>query len=285
LKTKRIHRYIFTGLIVATIITGLTSCKSTKYMSYDKAKPIFFKKLINSIEQSYLDYHTLYIKFSADFATQEKEQSFNGTLKIKKDTLIWMSITPALGIEAFRMQLTPDSIMFMNRISKEYYTGSYDFISNTYDIELDFKNLQAILTNELFTYPNSGDIKDPKHTFNVATDSNLYILRTHKKRKIRKSIKKGKTDDFVTQTSQVLSEMFKVQSVFIREYGLNRNLQVNYSDFILVGDKKFPEKLSIEFASNNENTKLDLDLIKISVNSTNKFPWKVPEKYEELKSE
>ncbi|MBI4647801.1 MAG: DUF4292 domain-containing protein [Bacteroidia bacterium] len=243
---------------------------------------MFFKKLYFNITKNYLGYNTLQLKFSAEYTDSSSSLSFSGLIKIKRDSIIWVSICPALGIEAFRFVLTNDSVKYLNRISDEYYLGNYDFISGSFDIDINYKMLQAILSDELFTYPDFEDIEDPKQSFNVKTDSIYYVLNSHKKRKIKRHIKKGRTEDFITQTLCITSEIFKLSKVYIREYESNRILNIDYFDFVNVVDKVFPEKLILSAVNLQEEKKLDLEFSNITMNEELKFTFKIPKKFQKV---
>jgi hypothetical protein len=62
------------------------------------------------------------------------------------DSVIWISVSPGLGIEAVRLYITPDSVFFMNRINNEYATTTFSFFNTRYQVDLDFNMLQSLLT-------------------------------------------------------------------------------------------------------------------------------------------
>ena len=78
---------------------------------------------IDSLSANYLDYNSLTIKFSADYLKDDKKSILKGLLKFKKDSFIWGSIRPGLGIELARFLFTQDSIKFIDRYHKEYFVG------------------------------------------------------------------------------------------------------------------------------------------------------------------
>lgn len=277
---------IFRLLLICLVITAFfQSCETTKITTQRKAKPMFFKKIYNNIGENYLNYENLYLKFDASILDSNKTRSFSGTIKIKKDSIIWVSISPALGIEIARVVMTNDSVKMMNKIDKTYFLGDYDYLTEIFDVDLDYRILQAILTNELFTYPNSEDIDDPKHSFDTDIDSIYYMLRTFKKRELKKNIKnrRGRDEDFIAQKILVIAEFFKIKDVSIHEFASNRELNITYDDYIIYEETTFPEKLGIHASTEKGEFKLDLKFTKIMENDNSKFPFRIPEKYEPMK--
>ena len=49
-----------------------------------------------------------------------KKADFNAFVRLRKDSLLWVSINVALGIEAFRLLITPDSVKVLNKLDKVF---------------------------------------------------------------------------------------------------------------------------------------------------------------------
>jgi len=76
-------------------------------------------------------------------------QSFTvaSSVKIVRDTVIQISITPILGIEMYRAVLTPDSVFLINKNNKEYSSAGYDFIQQKTGVDIHFSDVQNLLLN------------------------------------------------------------------------------------------------------------------------------------------
>lgn len=67
------------------------------------------------------------------------------TLRMAEDSLIWLSITPGLGIEVMRVLFTTDSLMFVDKINKNFASLSYDQLGDLIGIQINFRMVQAII--------------------------------------------------------------------------------------------------------------------------------------------
>jgi hypothetical protein len=74
-----------------------------------------------------------------------KDYEFNAVIHIKKDSLIWISINAALGIEAFRMLITPDSVKILDKLKKIARLRSVSFLQEEVHLPVDFRTLQDLL--------------------------------------------------------------------------------------------------------------------------------------------
>ncbi len=120
-------------------------------------------------------------KISVDSDINNQTNSFSANLRIKKDSAIWISISPALGIEVARVLITPDSLKFINRINGTYFKGDFKYLNELLQIEVNFKMIQAILLGNVYLhYSIEQYIRDRENT--------EFVLSTLKKRRIRRDI-------------------------------------------------------------------------------------------------
>src|SRR5208283_696073 len=113
----------------------------------------------------------LIAKFSADYKNKGQKNSFNGQIRIRKDSVIWVSFSPALGIEVFRMMLTQDSVKFINRMNNTYFAGDYNYVNQYLNTNIDYDILQSFLTgNDLSFYENEK--------FRAGVENGIYKLAT-----------------------------------------------------------------------------------------------------------
>ncbi len=289
-----INKKYLTFFLIFVIAFTLISCKTTRIISSEKVRQMGAGKLYTNVTSNYLPYNTLSIKFDINIKFDDIDKSIGGTLRIKKDSLIWISLTPALGIEVARIQFTPDSIMFMNKLKNEYSSKTYEYFDNKFQTDLSFNDLQAIFTNEIFLYSDTDEENNEKlntdnkeerfyrKTFISTTDSNLYVLKTQRKHKIKKYIKKNKTVDFIVETLSILPNMFKISNISVIDYNEKRTLNIQYSDFIDVNYKVMPSVIKMQIETAQKQMNAEIKYNKITVNSDVSFPFKISDKYKRV---
>ena len=101
-----------------------------------------------------------------------------------RDSAIWMSISPALGVEVARIMLEPDTVLFVSKIpgNKFYYAGNYEVLGDWADTPLAFEDVQAILGG----FPMGLNPEQDK--FNSKVDGDNYALIGKYKRKVRRLV-------------------------------------------------------------------------------------------------
>ncbi|NJL13609.1 MAG: DUF4292 domain-containing protein [Microscillaceae bacterium] len=79
-------------------------------------------------------------------------------LRLRRDSLLWASITGAVGVEGFRALVKVDSVFVIDRLNKDYKQASLDTLSQLLKTTIDFSVLQALLLGDLpqTTYAAAG---------------------------------------------------------------------------------------------------------------------------------
>jgi hypothetical protein len=101
-----------------------------------------------ALVENRFQFETLSMKATIAASSNTSQESYNltGTIRMISDSVIWISVSPGLGIEAVRLYITQDSVFFMNRINNEYAASTFGFFNTQYQVDLDFNMLQSLLT-------------------------------------------------------------------------------------------------------------------------------------------
>jgi hypothetical protein len=272
-KTKLVYWFaIFTLALV------LFSCKiQEKEKVKVKIKARSSKFLVNKLKTNEFKFETISAKASITVLdTSNKKTSFKTHLRIRKDSVIWMSIT-AIGLEAARVVITEDSIKFIDRMKKQYFLGDFKYINKLLGTELDYQMLEALLIG------NSLDFNE-KEKLHARVDRKkaLYYLSTEKKRKIKKEREKEK--EKIKKDAQVLwldPISFKIKELLLTSPETKRSLSGFYAEYKLVETQLIPDKIRFELSSKSSST-IEVDYAKFSSGKSLSFPFKISSKYVQL---
>src|SRR5690348_3224740 len=97
----------------------LSSCHPTKRI-VETPHPVKLKgsnviELFDSLLAHEFDFQWLTAKAEVEYTDQDNNpETFDVNIRLRKDSVIWISVTPLLGIEAVRVLITPDSMKIMN---------------------------------------------------------------------------------------------------------------------------------------------------------------------------
>lgn len=69
----------------------------------------------------------------------------SGQMRMRKDSLVWLSITATMGIEAVRAKVSTDSVWIVNRLEKTYLAEPLDTLSTQLGMPLSLPLIQTLL--------------------------------------------------------------------------------------------------------------------------------------------
>lgn len=262
---------IFAGLLI------LSSCKSTRSIIKAPLKEEGPDYLYAKLKENEFHFDWFSAKIDASYTQKRSTSDFKGQVRIRKDSLIWVSISPALGIEMFRMLLSTDSVRYINRFDKEYFVGDYALVSRFLKIDIDFDILQSLLTGNDFQFYESN-------TFRASIDSREYRLTTTGRWKIRKEAEiQGASPVVLLQNIWLNPESFKITRMDVKEYMKdNRKLEAVYGEFEMLGTSLFPRQIRFNVQA-EEPARLKFNYSRATYNESLTFPFSIPENYRQIR--
>jgi hypothetical protein len=101
---------------------------------------------VNGLFRNKINFQTFSARMKVHYEGGDgKDYEFNAFIHIKRDSMIWVSINAALGIEAFRLLITPDSVKILDKLKKIARLRSVSFLQEEIHLPVDFHTLQDIL--------------------------------------------------------------------------------------------------------------------------------------------
>ena len=133
-------------------ILTITSCVVKKNNILDKDVHAYKTPLdlIEKINSKNNNSNWIRLKGSVNVEQQNNESiALQTVIKIKRDSLIWASISAPFGIELFRIMLNQDSLYFINHVNKTYYIKPIIFAEEFINMKLKYSDIQDLLTGDL----------------------------------------------------------------------------------------------------------------------------------------
>jgi hypothetical protein len=276
------------------IVLGFSSCKTTREITTGNVKPIGTEKLLKNVAENSLDYENLTIsRINCQFSNNQSKTSFKINLKAIKNRKILASITK-LNIPVGRVLLTPDSVIYVNYLDKNYFVDNYSFLSSYLNIDLDFNTIQALISNSAFSYRNDEKDRDFK-TFSTSVESGMYVLQSERERKVYKMEEKGQKGKIerrlkrLDDNALILQKMsfnpvnFALVKLLIEDKTNNRKMEMNFDEFVKVNEKDYPGAINMSFVSDSSNVDLKLRMNGFSTEKLDSLNLEIPEKYQQIK--
>lgn len=272
-------------LLLTLALVFISSCrtlkpvKPTTTINDTTAKKLDFKTpktLTKYLKENEFNFDWLSTKFSATVENDGSKNSFNVSVRAKKDSAMWISVS-LLGIEGARMLITQDSVKYMDKINKKYFKGDYQYLSKLLNLEVDFDDVQALLIG------NSTEFYMEDDRLKSAKDSSSYLLSTIKKRKLHKILKGdiNKSYNETVQSYWLNPLTFKIQKTVIFDMPNNRTFTANYYNFKPIENAYFPFKADF-YIEASKKIFVNIEYSKVVHDEALTMPFNIPEKYERI---
>ncbi len=260
-------------LLTLLFAVFMVSCRSARSVIKEPIKEYGADYLFEKLKENELKFDWFSAKFNLDLVIDNKKNSLSGQIRVRKDSVIWLSFSPALGIEMARLIITTDTVKFINRINKTYFSGDENIVNDFLDSNIDFDVIQSILLGNDLTYYENGK-------FRATYDSKEYHLVTGGRQKLKKYVKtQADVERIFIQNIFLNPETFKVTQMKIKELKKeNKKLDASYSDFNYIENQLFPHKVFYDLVA-DKNIQVNLRYSKIVIDKPQVFPFKVSSKY------
>ncbi len=264
--------------LLAMVLLGffvLQSCKTKRSIIKKPIKEYGEDYLLDKLIENQIDFDWFNARASVTFINDKHKTDFRAQLRMQKDSVIWVSFFPALGLEVARLLITVDSIKFMNRLDRVYFEGDYQLLNTFLQTTIDFDMIQSLLIgNDFSFYENKS--------FRASIDAMEYRLSTTGRTKLKRDLKQDETQSIFIQNIWLNPDNFKITRVNLREVGEeNKRLQAEYRHFVAADDKLFPSRISFDLQADRKIW-LEIDFSRMEFNATQSFPFRIPDRFSRL---
>lgn len=221
----------------------------------------------NFVENNKLVFQTpefeyLNTKTKIQYKDAENSVSTSATIRIKKDSIIWMSLSPILGIEAARALITQDSMVLMNRLNKEYTVYHFKLLSEKFHFDITYQLIQSmILGNMPMEAQAENEIISSKQYYIVKQQNGPYAIENY-----------------------ISRELMKLKKVQMMEVPTKNSLTLEYENYKPLAAFSIPFNSFISFNYENgtelKSTEINIKHGRAELASALRFPFEIPSRYE-----
>lgn len=264
-------------IALPALLLAFTSCRSVK-TAQDTAQKAHGSEtnkqetLARVAAVSHADTRFVTSKIKMSLAIGGQELSLSGNLRMKRDDVIRLQLV-ALGlIEAGRIEFTPDYVLVMDRINKQYIKVAYDDVDFLKESGLNFHSLQSLFWDELFkpgTTALTPSMLADYNAYEAGTDVAVMLERGP----LTYRWMAGKADGLIKTANVTYKDATRG----------NTQLTWHYSAFEPMGAQKFPTRNDVTVTTPKHTVKMNYSLNGIGNDSGWDTRTTVPSKYKQVK--
>ena len=242
--------------VLVCLLLALGACKR-------ESVPTVSRKELKNLAIKEVDFNYLTTRSKISYTDGDRSLSATANIRIKKDSILWFSITPGLGIEAARGMVTQDSVYLMNKFDKTYYAYSFAELSKKLNVALSYDVLQSALLGDLIR-PITMDDRIERQEEQVIIVQN---------------------EPQIDIANYINNKTLKLTKVVLMDKGATNSLTLDYEDFKPLESSVLPYSSTIS-ARYFDNQELKTTTVAFKHNkaefskSALSFPFDIPDKYD-----
>lgn len=303
MRRLNLGQYRWLILVMTLVMTTLAACSNQKRLA--KGKPLKNRSssaILSRYYDAQFDFEWLGMKLSAELDGPEGSQSFKATVRMRRDSVIWISIAPLMGVEMLRAIITPDSVKYVSKVpkNKHYFVGSIDELSEITKTDLRFEMIQGLLVG------HAVDLDEKNDRFISRIDGRNYVLISKYNRKMKKVVgvdereldpddslevettdkryrrilKRADEEDLLIKRYWFDGEAYRlVQTVFDDLY-YQRSLTIEHLSFEEYQEQVYPEESRLTLGTIDGNTTFTFETVRLRAGKEYDFPFSIPDDYE-----
>ncbi|MDQ6761819.1 MAG: DUF4292 domain-containing protein, partial [Bacteroidota bacterium] len=127
---------------------------------------------LNSLAKHKINFTTFSAKIKVEYEDNKgKQPDFNAFVRLYSDSVLWVSISATfLSIEAFKILITKDSVIIVNKLDKQVEHHPFSYMEEITHIPLNFANLQdLIIGNPIYVGDSVVSYRQTENHILIAT--------------------------------------------------------------------------------------------------------------------
>lgn len=291
-------------LLLLAVLVSIPACSRKTRPEEKPLRNRSSNNILNRYNENVFQFDFLSMRVSADVKTPEESQSFRANLRMAHDSLLWVSVTPLMGVEMIRLCMTPDTVKYISKVpnNKHYFIGTFSELSKVTQSELDFQSIQAILIGNLVQLDEENDrfaSRVEGHNYVLLSRYNRKLKRVLgsdlkelspadsleidtelKDRRYQRIIRRSDEEDLLMKRYWISGEHFRPTKTVFDDLYYQRYLQVEHSNYKVLDGEKYPGKTVVTAGSPDGNIRFTIETNRIKRYDHLEFPFDIPNDYE-----
>ncbi|MBS1569218.1 MAG: DUF4292 domain-containing protein [Bacteroidetes bacterium] len=233
------------------------------------------------------------------YKTATDGKSFKAHIRMVKDSAAWLSVVPALGIEVARALLTPDSLLFMDKLQDTYWRGDTGEARRKFGMQPGLEMLQEALLGRPIGL-------DPEEKYRSDREEGMYTLTSKEKRKflraaqdlspgdtlpndkdmrekrLERTLRKAGKKEAMVYKYWIDPDSMRTSRVSISDLAHDRMADVRYAEWTTVDGTALPTSVVLSLSAPGQTVTGTLRLDRIQLQGPLNLPFHVPEKFKPL---
>lgn len=252
-------KLIFRLLAFALVVMVMTSCRSSKQTEKTDISNISIGTMpsnvaakgsvVEKVLANRSDSKTVTAKLGLQLVAGSRDVSIGGSLRMKRDDVIQLSLVFLGLFDVGCMEFTPDHILVMDRMNHQYIKVNYKEVDFFRESGLNFQVFQSLFWDELFLLGEQGNKIKDSH-FQVTRAEQQVTLTNTDSRWVALNFLLNALENRVSQTS-ILPKQNQSSTA---------SLTWKYLSYGKLGEQEFPSRMQVDINTGKKPVQATISL-------------------------
>ena len=253
----KVMRYFFIFLMCGILLASCSSKKNLERASGGNivlAGEAQLADVVKMLNAKRVAEPSLAAKINMNLSAGSKDVRLGGSLKMKRNDVIQLSLVAFGLMEVGKLEMTPDYMMVIDRMNRQYVKCAYTDVDFFKVAGIDFYTFQSLFWDELFVLGGKGEVPTASD-YSLKEDGNIVLSENEKERGVALTF-------IVNVAKQLVSE-----TRFSKAGTDVPVLKWTYDEWTKQSDGYFPGIMKITFALPKETVEAVLKLSSVKPDS------------------
>ena len=211
-------------------------------------------KYIQLANDNRIPYDWFATRIKVEYSDDRQSQDFTAVVRMRRDSIMWVSLQGPFGIEGARILITRDTIKLVNKLSNEYLCQPISYLSNILPMQTDMTLLQDFILGYYMQFAGTAQdyrgLEDSLHLIQAESPQMRYRARLY-------------PQNYTLAKSLLTDKMIK------------QEMSITFGGYTTEQGRPFSAERTIDLKQGSKSFNLHLSYTKIRVNEPLAFPFDV----------
>ena len=243
--------FLFSSCKTHKTLTGVTSIKRSDTIAIIRDEA---GKLIQKTNENRIPYDWLATRIRVEYSDSQQSQDFTAVVRMRRDSILWMSLQGPFGIEGARILISRDTAKLVNKLSGEYLCQPISYLSSILPMQADMTILQDFILGYYMQF--AGATPDYR-----GMEDSLYLIQSESAQ--------------MRYRARLYPQNYTLAKSLLTDKMVKQEMSITFDGYTPEQGHPFSAERNIDIKQGNRNYNLHLSYTKIKVNEPLVFPFDI----------
>ena len=210
--------------------------------------------LLEKINANRIPYETFSTRIRVEYSDGQMSQDFTAVVRMRRDSVLWLSMQGPFGIESARILITRDTLRMINKLGNEYVTQPISDLASMLPIQADMPMLQDFILGYYLQMSGAA----PQYR---GMEDSLYLIQSESPQ--------------MRYRARIYPQNYTLAKTLLTDKMAGQEMSITFDGYTAESGHPFSAERKIELRQGSKVITLHLSYGKVKINEPLVFPFEV----------